>query len=72
MRLADATVTVSVAGEGFVTASPGAVPRSEPPWPSELPFTGTAVGLLTFIALVLIVAGLVLVALTQQRSPSHA
>ncbi len=72
MRLADATVSVSVGGDEFTTAAPAAGPPTGLPSPGELPFTGTAAGLLTFIALVLIVAGMALIVLTQQRSPSHA
>ncbi len=72
MRLADPTVSVSVGGDGFVTASPGATPQMGLPSPGELPFTGTLAGALTLAALLLIVAGLALVVLSHRKVTIHA
>ena len=71
MRL-DATVSVSVDGHGFLTASPGASPQPGLPSPGELPFTGTAAGSLALLALLLIVAGLTLIVLSHRKVPTHA
>lgn len=72
MRFADATVSVSVGGDGLVTSSTAPDPRPSLPSPGELPFTGTAVELLTLIALFCIVAGLVLIVLSHRREPNNA
>ncbi len=72
MRRADATVSVSVGSDGFVTASPRATPQPGLPSPGDLPFTGTLAGALTLAALLLIVTGLALIVLSHRKGTIHA
>lgn len=77
MRYADATVSVSVGADEFMTGSPSVTSPGAPsqqglPSPGELPFTGTAAAMLAVVAFVLIVAGLALIVFSQRRSPTHA
>ncbi len=72
MRFADANVTVSVGGGELTTPSPARPAPPELPSPGELPFTGAVTDLLIVAALVFIIAGVLLIVLSQRRSLNHA